>query len=324
MKLVLATFLFFMLAGLVLPPAAQATASSTYPSVTATQSTAGGAGTSQVIALPGGASVGDLLIACVAVNAATTFTWPTGWGAVFLPVPSASSIDLDCHYIYANATVGATVTVTLGTSAQAASVAYRIAGANISSAPLAASTGGTGSSTSPDPPSVTGIPTENRLYIAVFAWTGSATLSNYPANYNSNQLTKSQGTASAIAIASRDLNGGAENPGVATLSAPVAWSAQTITVRPVQLTVTTASYSIIFLELLAYVNFLALGLWFGVGRDNILWFSGGLISAGIIMVAVSFQAWVVTSSYFASISLVLVGILTIAYPVIVILRRTMS
>lgn len=77
---------------------------------------------------------------------------------------------------------------------------------------------------------------------------------------------------------------------------------------------------IFIFELIAYLAFMGLAVGLGVVRDNILWLVAGLIPAGMIMIGLSFQAWTVTSSFFASIAPAMVGVITITFAVVNLLR----
>lgn len=72
--------------------------------------------------------------------------------------------------------------------------------------------------------------------------------------------------------------------------------------------------------ILAYLSFLGLGLGLGISRDNVLWLTAGLIPAGAVMLMLSFQAWTMGAGYLASISLAMVGLLTILLPVTTTIR----
>ena len=96
--------------------------------------------------------------------------------------------------------------------------------------------GGGETSANPDPPSLTpSWGSEDTLFIVVAAWDNATrTLTSYPTNYDSNQLSNLGGASSAavgLALATRAIAGAAENPGTFTISAGEQWDAYTIAIR---------------------------------------------------------------------------------------------
>lgn len=187
--------------------------------------------TTHFAVLPGGITKDDLLLVCTALDGGpTTLSWPSGWEPLFNP--GASGGWLECRFHYAIGNEGTQITITASASTRFADISYRISGASIVSAPASVNPPGVATSANPDPPLVVGSPIENRIYIVVYSWVGSATNSAYPSGYTDNQVVKAVGTAVALTMASKAANGGNENPGTATLSGSVAWAVDTITVRP--------------------------------------------------------------------------------------------
>ena len=96
-------------------------------------------------------------------------------------------------------------------------------------------TAATGTSTTPDPPSITpSWGAEDNLYIVFIGENLGTTVSAWPASYtdNQNETDIPGGGVLMGAIATRNLNGSPENPGTATLAQNQAWVAHTAVVRP--------------------------------------------------------------------------------------------
>lgn len=219
-------------------------ASNPYPIVVATSTGSDNGATTHFAILPGGITNGDVLLVCMALDGGpTTLTWPSGWEALFNP--GASGGWLECRFHYAIGNEGTQITITASASTRFAEVGYRISGGSIISSPSAVNPPSVATNFNPDPPNVIGSPVENRIYIVVYSWIGSATNNAYPSGFTDNQVLKNVGTAIALTIASQNINGGNENPGTATLSGSVNWAADTITIRPTSETITNLSVNIL-------------------------------------------------------------------------------
>jgi len=98
------------------------------------------------------------------------------------------------------------------------------------------STGASGSSSTPDPDSLTpSWGADDTYWIAVCALgDGRYSVSAYPTNYGINQFGDASGGAQGggLARASRQLNATSDNPGTFTWSGINAWVAYTIAIRP--------------------------------------------------------------------------------------------
>jgi hypothetical protein len=93
----------------------------------------------------------------------------------------------------------------------------------------------TGTSTNPDPPSLT--PTggsADYLFIAAFGSAAPRTVSVYPTNYTNGQNTTvgSGGPAASIGSAERQLTAASDDPGTFTINNNVAWKASTVVIHP--------------------------------------------------------------------------------------------
>jgi hypothetical protein len=123
--------------------------------------------------------------------------------------------------------------------------AYRITGADGAITPQVGTTA-TGTSTTPDPPSVTvtGGP-KDILAIACFSITGAVEVADtdilvttFPTNYTDGQIEKTGGTtgtnlSGGLGAAARQVSAASsENPGTFTQDASRGWRAQTVVVHP--------------------------------------------------------------------------------------------
>lgn len=195
-----------------------------------------GSVSSHPVNLPSGITAGDLLLLFVAINSNPTVTDPSTW------TPLVSAVNSDTFRIYAkiaSGSEGSTVTVGLNSNQRVAAVAYRITGARngVTSSEIAVSSAVTGSSATPDPPSLTpSWGSAENLWIAVtFASDSSFTFSSYPTNYSLGQNNVQPGAAgnsSAVSVAARLLTGTSEDPGVFTTVTARTRSTYTLAVRP--------------------------------------------------------------------------------------------
>lgn len=200
------------------------------------------AAANKVCTLPSGISAGHLLILVLRSAGADTHSTPTGWTSLVLnDTADASDDTTSVWYRLATGTEGSTVTVNGTASLKFAALCWRITGAiDPSTQPPQISTAATGTSTTPNPASLT--PTggaKDYLWLWVGAWEGEQTSppAGNPANY-SNPAGASSGTAGAVATncqvagASRQLNAASEDPPSWTISASDDWTAWTVAIHP--------------------------------------------------------------------------------------------
>lgn len=193
--------------------------------------------TNHNINLPTGISAGDLLIA-VHVGSATDATPNsalTGWTLLRERLIASNAGHMVAFYKIASGSEGSTAIITTDLAEDSASCVYRITGWH-GTTPPEASTGATSaSSTTPDPDTVTpSWGAEDNLFIAVGDGDGNRTVTVYPTNYGSNNLTASSGTAGggACGLATRNLNATSDDPGTFTVTTAGTVAAFTIVVRP--------------------------------------------------------------------------------------------
>lgn len=207
-----------------------------------TESSTNTAGTSHAITLPASIAATDLVLIIMDIGStAATLNALTDWGEI-LDENSANGLKI---LWYTGAGVPGNPTFTSSASTRSASIAFRISGVSKSITPQIGTTA-TGTSATPDPPTVTpsGSVVKDYLFIAFFGAAGEEADDNTwsdtpPTNYlPSPPLQKACGTAGTnlgglIAAASRQLNtGSAEDPGTFTKDVSAAWRAQTIIVHP--------------------------------------------------------------------------------------------
>lgn len=212
------------------------------PVVEATaESSVNTAGTSHAVTLPAGMVESDLILITMDIGSTSaTLNALTDWSEI-LDEASANGLKI---LRYTGTGVPSNPTFTSSASTRSASIAWRISGADKSVTPQIGTTA-TGTSTTPDPPSVTpSAGSKPYLFIAFYGAAGEEadddTWSDTPpTNYGPTPpLQKACGTAGTnlgglIAAASRQLTtGSAEDPGTFAKDVSAAWRAQTIIVHP--------------------------------------------------------------------------------------------
>jgi hypothetical protein len=200
------------------------------------------AGTSHVINLPT-ATAGQLLL--IILDKGSTSATVNAHASLTELLDEASANGLYIAYRWMDGTEGASLTLTTSASTRSASFAYRISGAEnpATQAPEIGTTS-SGTSATPDPPSIT--PTggaKDYLFIAFAGMAGEEadddTWGNTPpTNYTpSPPRQKSCGVAGVnlgglILSAERQLNAASDNPGTFGVDVSAAWRAQTIAIHP--------------------------------------------------------------------------------------------
>lgn len=192
--------------------------------------------TTHTVTMPSGVTSGDLLIALIAVDAASDETITmTGWTSLFSTL--ATDSETAVFYRVSDGTEGASETFTTSGSEQSTHAVYRISG--YSGTPEAG-TPNTGTSTTPNPSAVTPAGGSNDyLYIAVMGSDGSGsgapTVSGYPTGYTGSQTTLS-GTglgSTVVAMATKQTTASTtDNPDAFTQSGGTDWVAATIAITP--------------------------------------------------------------------------------------------
>lgn len=179
-------------------------------------------GTSHAVSLPASIVAGEKLIAIFACDAGETVDTPSGWTKAVDTASAQTRLA-----IYTRTASGSdSLTVTTSDVTESAHVSLRVVTNN--DIEMSAVTGG--SDVNPNPPTL--VPTggsQKYTWLSVAA-SGNFTVSNYPTNYSSNQVSS---TASSFlaAIASYDNEATSENPGTFTLSSSSFWVAATIAIE---------------------------------------------------------------------------------------------
>lgn len=189
--------------------------------------------TTTVVTFDAAASAGDLILVFHGSDSgAGANTYPAGW----VELVDAAGSGFQASIAYLIATGGETSVTVTHTSERANAIAVRISGWHGTTAPEV-STAATGSSTQPNPGSLTpSWGADDTLWIAAAFADDSATpfpITAWPTNYASNQTQGSTAASAAdVAIATRNLNAASEDPGAFTMTATETWSAYTVAVRP--------------------------------------------------------------------------------------------
>ena len=190
--------------------------------------------TSHTVTLPSGIISGDLILLFFAADGFPFVTWPAGYTEILDFAPGLGP-TLSVAYRQADGTEGANITVTTDNAERSAHIVYRISGQiNPSIQAPEVSTGASGTSTAPNPASLT--PTggaKNYLWVASCGSDGIATVDGFPTNYiNGLNVNGTVSTACSIGSAERDLNATSEDPGTFTLNISEGWVAATVAVHP--------------------------------------------------------------------------------------------
>src|SRR5574341_1316784 len=188
------------------------------------------------ITMPSGIVAGDLLIVIHSTDLnGGTRTWDGGFNEILDDTTTNTNIGV----AYKIATGGDTLTVTRSAQDRFSAIALRITAASWhGTTPPEISTIATGSSTTPDPNSVTASwGAADNLFIAFHGHdttTANASVTVWPANYAQNQIEGPYCSSSGEPnLATRELAAASDDPGTFTISASRPWKAGTIVVRPV-------------------------------------------------------------------------------------------
>jgi hypothetical protein len=195
--------------------------------------------TSHTVTLPTGIAAGDLLVILFVSDGSSTIsvTSPaSGWTATTIGFANGTTARLSLLERIADGAEASTITVTTSANQMSAWTGYRITGTDTSQA-IDVATAAPATTQNPDPPSGTAVwgGAEDNLFIAVAAWDSNPTLSTYPTNYSTGQLTAVANNAThgaGVASACRELAADTDDPGTFALSASIAAVGQTLIIRP--------------------------------------------------------------------------------------------
>ena len=207
------------------------------------------AATNHVIPVPALLAVGDMVLVCIEFNGITGgTTYPAGWTQV--TVPTTNTIEGVCVFrIIVSGDAITSITFTTTNLVADAFVEYQLAGATTVYRDFL---GASGSSSSPDPPSLTISPSDNVMTVAVlfFGFSAFCHVTVYSSGFTSNTLASpDDGAISArAAMSTKTETIGTDNPGVATLSASCLWITHTIAIGgPAAVTSTTDLWLLLLL-----------------------------------------------------------------------------
>jgi hypothetical protein len=189
---------------------------------------------SHTLDLPTGITAGDLLIAGMACDGASTIGWPAGWTAFASSEATDPSTEL--AYRFADGSEGSSISITTSTTEEPTAFCYRITGAHPSAAPEA-TIGSVVNTTSPNPPSLSpSWGSAKTLWIAFVAVDDQGgEVTGFPSNYPDNRLanhSESGANSSCIGVATRELEAASDDPNTFTLATTRSSLPITIAVRP--------------------------------------------------------------------------------------------
>jgi hypothetical protein len=198
------------------------------------------------VTMPSDVVAGDLLIATVSTDAAATVAAGGGEGWTNITdTANGSAVRLN---ILAKIAAGSdALNLTLGSADDSATHVMRIVDHGVANVAtdIEVGTAATGTSTAPDPPSVTPAANANNLFIAVAASDDDDDIVTFaPTSYTAEAQTKSTtGTSSClIQVAYRYVStGSAVNPAAGALNLSEEWVTQTLCVPPASSSVTGTS-----------------------------------------------------------------------------------
>jgi len=209
-----------------------------FPAVNLTATTNGTTATTTPVVNVPTAGATDLLLVGIRVSGVGTIGWPGDWTEITENSADASDDVTAWGYRYGTSAVS-TITLSSG-NFKFSAVAYSITNAVDPAVQVPQiSTIATGTSTAPDPPTLT--PTggaKDYLWVAFMGCEGEQTSPvTYPASYT-NGITANSGTAGVVAtnnrtaFAARQLNAANTDPAAFAISASDDWTAVTIAIHP--------------------------------------------------------------------------------------------
>lgn len=201
-----------------------------FPVVAGNAQSSNAATTSHTVSLPGSIASGDTLIAiCAFGGFSGGVTFPAGWTEIQDTNNSGASMAV--AYRKADGLEGGSITVTTVSSVESRNTTYRITGASdptVQSPEIVFSA--SGSSTTPNPATITPTFPAAHLYIAAYAGAGAGPTTALPASYGNDQ--SHAGTVIHIGCGDRQLHALSENPGTFTKTGSSFWRAAVIAVFP--------------------------------------------------------------------------------------------
>ena len=192
--------------------------------------------TTKSVTLPATVPAGSRIVIEISVSSGgtNTMTAPSGFSVISGAAQASATCNGSAFYKDADGSEGGTsVTVTLASATTShVAIAYCVTGHDAATPPEAAST--TGTSTTPNPPSLTPSwgSAENLWFAAYGSRINTTAVSGYPTNYT---VSQASGVANIVsnAMAARLLTASSEDPATfAVGGVSVNWYAVTIAVKP--------------------------------------------------------------------------------------------
>ena len=208
-----------------------------FPVIAATNTTADTDASPTTVAMPSGIVAGNLLIVICSADVGDTIT--QSGGSDWTKLEQTNQAGVIGLVIFAKLAVGSdTLTLTSTGSNDIACVSMRITGHSVSnvSTGIKRGTAATGTNAAPNPPNLAPGTARDWLFIECFAADDDDNTTPYEStNYTAvAQIESASSTTSSLcAVASRNLNGTSDNPGVMAMAATEEWVAQTIAIPPV-------------------------------------------------------------------------------------------
>lgn len=193
------------------------------------------------IDMPATVTADAVLIACVSIDNAATFTWDTTtygtWTKLFESRVN-SWIHLECHAILADGDEDSgSITVTPSSSLDAAWFSYSVINwenDTVANGVDGLGVVGGGNDANPDPPSnAVAWGSTDSLVIAVYGWDTAVGLTSHSSGFSGNAIEENTSGSfpASIAAATAAQSTDPYNPGTATISASRRWGAGTIVIE---------------------------------------------------------------------------------------------
>lgn len=192
----------------------------TFPQVEATAISNDSATSSHTVSIPADSLSGELLLVFFSPQTDPDgVTWPAGWTQYL--IDENRTPFLYGAYRFADGTDGSSITVITGQNETTNHNAYRISRANLQAPAVATADGST---TTPDPPSLSPSGGKNR-YLWIAAAADGNLLTAGPNNYEDY-------ISNRVGSAWRQIDTATEDPGTFTLSSDTSWTTATVAVYP--------------------------------------------------------------------------------------------
>lgn len=186
-------------------------------------------GTSHALSLGAGVA-GDLVVAFVVFDGQPAITWPTGWTQAFL-VNGNGSIRAECRWKVIEAE-GADITLATDASEEMQGRVWRLDKGTFADPPQVEAATASGTSASPDAPSLApSWGSDKNGWLVLVGTDAARAVSNPPTGYVQAGTANSGGAGGAgIGYGERQLEAASDNPAAVTITS-AAWIAATVAVR---------------------------------------------------------------------------------------------